>query len=98
MTIKELFRKTETMNELLKVVEKKFKVMIDFNDGNCYEFPTFQTFQVFMKKTYFDWFTRALMGTEFEWNKPIVNVTVKYWFEREQEQKISITLCEHDCK
>lgn len=98
MTIKELFKKTETMNEVLKVVEKKFKVMIDFNDGNCYEFPTFSTFKVFMKTEYFEWFTCAFMGTEFEWNKPIVNVPVKYVTDREEQQIVTITLCEHDCK
>lgn len=99
MTLKDLFDKTEAMNELLKVVEKRFVVMVDFNDGNCFEFPTFEIFKSFMHNEYFDCFTNALLNATFEWDKPIVNVPLAYiWLGFIQEAMVSITLCEHDIK
>lgn len=99
MTIKELFEKTATMNQVLKVVEKRFAVMIDFNDGNCYEFPRYHDFVRFVMNEYVKPFQVALMNATFDWDKPIVKVPLAYIFIGYiQEQEISITLCEHDCK
>ena len=94
MTIKELFDKVETTNEILRVVDKRFNVMISSGD-DCREFENFDEFITYLEINYVYWYEQAVLSAYVSWTKPINKILVSapgYEFI----QTLEITLCEND--
>ena len=95
MTIKELFDKVETTNEILRVVEKRFNVMITFEEYACREFETYDEFIFYMNINFAEWYIDAFLNTTFNWCKPI-NKVLFYTPQNNNYSQFEITLCEND--
>ena len=98
MTLKQLFDKVATTNEVLKVVEKRFNVMIQFDKYNTQEFESYEELERFLNIEFFDFYKNALLNTKFEWTKPINAFYVECtdFSGKTDKYYTEITLCEHD--
>ena len=97
MTIIQLFDKVATTNEVLIAVEKKFSVMIKFDDiTDAQEFETYEELERFLSISFRDWYSKALLNTTFQWTKPINSFYVEAPERPQWKFYTEVTLCEHD--
>ena len=96
MTLKQLFDKVATTNEVLIAVEKKFSVMIKFDKTNTQEFETYEELERFLKIQFRYWYSKALLNTTFQWTRPINSFYVEAPERPQYKFYTEVTLCEHD--
>ena len=75
MKIKELFKKVEIANEVLKLSSKdkyyneEYTIYMDYDNFRCYKFTTYKQFKKKVKDEFVPDFAKALIEIEFEIGK-----------------------------